>query len=240
MPPRESNTTEPASSTFDEFASDYDVALNQGLTVTGEDKSFFAEQRIVHLAHCLEVLGFEAREALDMGCGTGTATPYFFKHLHVEQMYSVDTSEKCLEVAAATWKEYAVRFFEISAYQPAGKIDLAFCNGVFHHIPPDKRSESLERILEALRPGGLFAFWENNPWNPGTRYVMSRLPFDRDAALISAPKARHMLRKAGFQILRTDFLFIFPRLLRWLRGLEAPLMKLPLGGQYQVLCRKLR
>jgi len=24
-------------------------------------------------------------------------------------------------------------------------------------------------FTEALRPGGLFALWENNAWNPGTR-----------------------------------------------------------------------
>jgi hypothetical protein len=36
----------------------------------------------------------------------------------------------------------------------------------------------------------------------------------------------------------TDFVFIFPALLKTLRFLEPPLRKLPLGGQYHVLCRK--
>jgi hypothetical protein len=89
-----------------------------------------------------------------------------------------------------------------------------------------------------LRPGAIFAFWENNPWNPGTRYVMRRVPFDRDAVTLSPPEARRWLRSAGFEILRTDFLFIFPRPLRWLRRLEPILSRAPLGGQYQVLCRK--
>ena len=39
-------------------------------------------------------------------------------------------------------------------------------------------------------------------------------------------------------IIRIDFLFIFPRALRWFRTLEPLVSKLPLGAQYQVLCRK--
>jgi hypothetical protein len=26
-----------------------------------------------------------------------------------------------------------------------------------------------------MRPGGVVALWENNPWNPATRYVMGRI-----------------------------------------------------------------
>ena len=53
---------------------------------------------------------------------------------------------------------------------------------------PARRARRRRRARsgDALRPGGLFAFWENNPWNPGTRLVMSRIPFDRDAITLSA------------------------------------------------------
>ena len=105
-------------------------------------------------------------------------------------------------------------------------------------FPPNERTQALNCIYRALRPGGLLAFWENNPWNPGTRYVMSRIPFDRDAITLSAPQARAMLRTAGFTLLRTEFLFVFPSVLRSLRKLEPRLARLPLGAQYQVLCQK--
>jgi SAM-dependent methyltransferase len=130
------------------------------------------------------------------------------------------------------------QFLLFNEYYPDGRIDLAFCNGVFHHIPPDKRAAALAYVYRSLRPGGLFAFWENNPWNPGTRYVMSRIPFDRDAITLTPAEARRLLRSGGFDILQTDFLFIFPRALRWLRGLEPLMSRLPLGAQYQVICRK--
>jgi SAM-dependent methyltransferase len=118
-----------------------------------------------------------------------------------------------------------------------GEFDLAYCNGVFHHIAPGQRLEALALIHGALRAGGLFSFWENNPWSPATRYVMSRCAFDRDAILLSPPEARALLRRGGFQIVRTDFRFIFPRALRALRPIEDAVYRLPLGAQYQVLCR---
>jgi SAM-dependent methyltransferase len=119
----------------------------------------------------------------------------------------------------------------------AGEFDLAYCNGVFHHIAPGQRLEALALIHGAMRAGGLFSFWENNPWSPATRYVMSRCAFDRDAILLSPPEARALLRRGGFEIVRTDFRFIFPRVLRALRPIEDAVYRLPFGAQYQVLCR---
>lgn len=67
---------------------------------------------------------------------------------------------------------------------------------------------------------------------------MKRVPFDRDAIMLSAPEARRMLSDAGFEIIGTDFLFIFPAFLSAMRFVERPLSKLPIGGQFQVLARK--
>jgi hypothetical protein len=111
---------------------------------------------------------------------------------------------------------------------------------VFHHILPPQRPEALALVNKALRPGGLFSFWENSPWSLATRYVMSRCEFDRDAIMLTPPEARALLRNGGFEILRTDFRFIFPRALRAFRKIEDFVYRLPLGTQYQVLCRKIR
>ena len=117
-------------------------------------------------------------------------------------------------------------------------MDLAYCNGVFHHIPPQQRVRAVAVVNGALHVGGLFSLWENNPWNPATRYVMSRCAFDRDAQTLTPPETQSLLRKGGFEILRTDFRFIFPRVLRVLRKLEDLLYGLPFGTQYHILSRK--
>ena len=153
-------------------------------------------------------------------------------------MLGVDVSEESLRAASVQFAGLAASFIELARFEPRGDFDLAFCNGVFHHIPPADRADALQVVYRALRRGGLFAFWENNPWNPGTQWIMSRTPFDRDAVKISPRQARRLLRSAGFRVLASDALFIFPRTLRWFRPMEKLFLKVPLGGQYLVLCVK--
>ena len=69
-------------------------------------------------------------------------------------------------------------------------------------------------------------------------YVNQGPDFDRDAVMVWPNEARRMLGEAGFEILRTDFAFIFPGFLRLLRGLERRLCRIALGAQYMVLARK--
>jgi hypothetical protein len=47
-----------------------------------------------------------------------------------------------------------------------------------------------------------------------------------------------LLSQGGFEIIRTDYLFVFPAVLRWFRSIEPLVSQLPFGAQYQVLCRK--
>jgi len=230
--------TENDKKAFDVYADNYDVALARGISVSGEDKDYFAQRRIEWLRDCLQRLAVPVSQLMDFGCGTGSSSRLFLETLGAEYLIGTDRSPKSLEVARRTYSSKRVQFFLFDAYQPCGQFDLVFCNGVFHHIAPRERVSAIDYVFRSLRPGGLFAFWENNPWNPGTRYVMSRIPFDRNAITLTPPEARQLLRVAGFKILRTDFLFIFPRILSWCRWIEPFCSRLPLGAQYQVLCRK--
>ena len=223
---------------FDGYAADYDAALAHGLSVSGEDKGYFARRRVEWLADCVRHLQKKPACILDFGCGTGSAVPFLRDLIGSEIVLGVDDSPKLLEVAMRMEGPIGAKFLLVSEYQPVEQVDLAFCNGVFHHIALDQRASAMDYIRRSLRPGGLFALWENNPWNPGTRYVMSRIPFDRDAVTLSAPETRRLMRDAGFEILRTDFLFIFPRLLRCFRSIEPLVARLPVGAQYQVLGRR--
>jgi SAM-dependent methyltransferase len=175
---------------------------------------------------------------MDFGCGTGTSIPFLLNEFGPDLLLGVDPSVGSLAIAERVHGGACIRFASQIGEAAARQIDLVFCNGVFHHIPLTARSEAVNTIYSALRPGGLFALWENNPWNPGTRFIMSRIPFDRDAITLSPLAARRFLRGAGFDIVSTDFLFFFPRRLSWLRRWEPRLTRLPLGGQYQILCRK--
>jgi SAM-dependent methyltransferase len=224
---------------FDAYAADYAAQLEAGLSLTGEDMSYYARARAHWLARQLARLETRPRNVLDFGCGTGSATPYLIEEIGVERVTGVDVSAASVRIARQRFGGERASFAQIGADTIApASFDLAFCNGVFHHIPPTQREASAKYVFGSLRAGGLFAFWENNPWNPGTRLVMRRVAFDRDAITLTAPESRALLRRVGFQVLRTDFLFIFPAALRSLRWIEPMATALPLGGQYLVLCRR--
>jgi SAM-dependent methyltransferase len=232
------NDSRPQPGEFDRYAGEYDQALARGISVSGEDKDFFAKGRVAWLARCLRRLDSQPRRVLDYGCGTGSATPFLVEAFQVDSLTGVDVSAQSIEIAMQVHGSKTAQFMVLEKFRPEAGLDLVFCNGVFHHIPPGERPAAIDFIAKALRSKGLFAFWENNPWNPGTRYVMSRIPFDRDAITLSPPEARRLLRAGGFEILRTDFQFVFPRVLGWFRRFETALSPVPIGAQYQVLCRK--
>ncbi|NUP07121.1 MAG: class I SAM-dependent methyltransferase [Polyangiaceae bacterium] len=223
---------------FDDAASDYDAQLQRGLSASGEDKNFFAKGRVSWLSQGLSERGFSPSSVLDYGCGTGSSVPFLLDDLAAPSVVGVDVSSRSIEIARRLQRSSRARFETLEDYVPNGTIDLAFCNGVFHHIPPSQRAGAVEWIYRALRPGGIWAFWENNPWNPGTQWVMYRIPFDRDAVKVTPSEARRLLIAGGFEILSVDHLFVFPRFMRWLRPLEPKIANLPLGAQYQILCRK--
>ena len=225
---------------FDQYAAAYEQALSNAIAPSGESREYFAEGRVAWLKRCLDKMKQPVNSLLDFGCGDGATTPLLLQALNAKAAVGVDVSAKSLEIARKRYASERIHYESVGEFQSPGQMDLAYCNGVFHHIQPAQRAAALAIVHRALRGKGFFSFWENNPWSLATRYVMSRCAFDRDAILLSPPEARALLRDGGFEILRTDFRFIFPRALRAFRKIEDLVYRAPLGTQYQVLCRKTR
>ncbi len=229
----------PSSAEFDEYAAEYDAALQEGLKLTGAGKEHYAEQRALFLRDRLRALGIaKVARVLDFGCGDGDAAPVLREVLGATEVVGVDVSDAML--ARARERHGWARFATIAELPQLGAFDAAYCNGVFHHISRAERLEAARHVLRALKPGGAWGFWENHPWNPGTRIVMSRVSFDRDADMLSPPRSRALLREAGFGVVRTDHLFILPVGSAAVRRIERLISRLPIGGQYMVLARKPR
>lgn len=223
---------------FDEYAGDYEQALNKGVSLSGESPDYFAGKRVEFTARWLNSLGVSARRRIaDFGCGVGNSTPHFRRHFPAAELLGLDVSAASIERAREVHGG-ASKFLLLDEARASEERDLVYCNGVFHHIAPADRREWAVRVGEMLAPQGYFAVWENNPWNPGTRMVMRRIPFDRDAIPLAAHEARAMLVGAGFEIVGTRFCFYFPAQLSALRPLERFGERVPLGAQYCVLARK--
>ncbi len=226
---------------FDVYSEQYDAALRRGLWVSGESKEYFAKARVEFLANLFEQMRFTPRLVVDFGCGVGSSVPYLLRILGAEKVIGLDVSRKSLEVARRAHSGLAASYRLVDEYAPEGIADAVFCSGVFHHIPLGCRREAIRYVSACLRSGGFLALWENNPWNPGTRFVMSRIPFDRGAVMLSPPEATRLVRSPrDMRVMRIDYLFFFPSYLRFVRWLEPRLSRLPLGAQYQVLARKCR
>jgi SAM-dependent methyltransferase len=223
---------------FDNYASRYRAVLDCALAPSGEDASHFARRRIERLQTLLQRLGVAPSSVLDYGCGIGGSVPFLREILRPNRVLGVDISPESILRARQEHGGKGVKFANSCHFLVHSGFQLAFSNGVFHHIPPDHRPAALRYIYDSLARHGVLALWENNPWNPATRYIMGRCEFDRDAIPISPRRAKELVRRAGFQVLHVSSYFYFPRWLRWLRVLETGLSRMPLGTQYLVLARK--
>jgi SAM-dependent methyltransferase len=220
---------------FDGYAQRYAEILQKSLSATGENQEYFARRRVAIVRDLLWKRHVAVSRIVDFGCGLGTAAPHLLGYLEPDAVVGVDVSRQILKEAEARNDSARVSFTHLDDF--AGGADLVFCNGVFHHIAPAERSGALKFVRNILERAGHFAFWENNPINPGARYVMKRCEFDRDAIAITPGQARKMLEGNGFEIIRATSAFFFPRSLAWMRGLENSLGPTMLGGQYLLLAK---
>jgi SAM-dependent methyltransferase len=225
-----------ATNLFD-LSEQYEEMLRMGVSLSGEDPEYFMKARVNDLRRWLPQ-DWKPRRALDFGCGTGETAAYLATAFPGTQVVGVDTAIPALELAERRHGSPHVAFRPVESLKPDDRFDLCYVNGVFHHIEPERRLDALHAVRQAMIPGGYIALFENNPWNPGTRMVMRRIPFDRDARTLSFLQTQKLLCAGGFHICRaTRFLFYFPRALSFLRFAEPALLHIPLGAQYCVIAR---
>jgi SAM-dependent methyltransferase len=213
----------------------YDEMLRKGVSLSGEDPAFFLYGRVDDLRKNLPS-GFQPARILDFGCGTGESSACLGEVFPGSNVLGIDTAVPAIELAQRRHGNTNIRFNTLDAMPNQPAFDLCYVNGVFHHIEPSERASAVRNIFNSLNPGGYFALFENNPWNPGTRMVMKRIPFDRDAITLSYLETQNMVQSSGFKLAGpTRFLFYFPKVIGFLRPLEPALTGIPLGAQYYVL-----
>jgi len=207
----------------------------RGVGFSGESQEFFIRGRLAHLRSALPA-GCRIKTVLDFGCGLGATTALLAEVFPGAHIVGTDAAEKALAYARAANGSQRISFCLLSELSAASKFDLCHTSGVFHHIEAQERLNAIRFIYDRLAPSGYFALFENNPWNPGTRVVMSRIPFDREAKTLSPLEARRLMLNGGFRKLGpARSLFYFPRALSFLRFAEPWLAHVPLGAQYCVI-----
>jgi len=218
-----------------ELGSSYDEMLQRGIGLAGETKDYFIDGRVACLRSLLAGDADRINSILDFACGVGDASVPLADAFGATEVVGVDVATGAVEEARRRVIDDRVRFALLDDIPRQGCFDLCYVNGTYHHIPPAQRLSVTRRIHELLRPGGVLALFENNPWSIPARLVMRRIPFDRDAVMLRPSNARRLLNTSGFATpARVDYLFFFPRVLGSLRGIEPRLRRVPFGAQYLV------
>ena len=225
-------------SEFDKVSTNYEEALSYGLSLSGENADYFASNRVEHVAKLHTDVHAKSETIMDYGCGTGGSVQYLLDAFTPKRLFAVDVSEKSLAILKTRHHTQQVIAKNLTTLEPESNCDLCFCNGVFHHILPRDREQAAKIIYHSLQSGSYFYFWENNPWNPATHWVMSRIPFDKNAVKIFPHQAVNLLQKVGFEIKLIHYKFIFPRFLKIFRPIERLAFRIPIGCQYLIQAQK--
>ena len=225
---------------FDQFADEYNAVLARNIALSGERPAYFAEDKVIALAHAWRNLRGAAATPpamLDFGAGIGTSVPYVHAHLPGTALTCVDVSSRCLELGRARCGTLAqfIQFDGTTLPFADASFDIAYAACVFHHIDKNEHAQLLGELRRVLLPGGMLVVFEHNPYNPLTVRTVRDCVFDDNAVLIAARTLRARVRAAGFAAVTIHYRIFFPRALRALRPLERYLTWLPLGAQYYAL-----
>lgn len=221
---------------FDRFADEYDALHARNIAASGETPDFFAEYKIRDIAAELDRRRLGCDSILDFGAGVGNSIPWVRKHLPAARLTCVDVSARSLEVAQQRFggSEQFVHFDGRVLPFDTPRFDLAYAMCVFHHIPHDEHVRLLGEIRRVLRPDGILAVFEHNPYNPLTVNAVNTCAFDVNARLIRARNMRRACRDAGFERVDVRYRIFFPHALAALRPMERYMTAIPLGAQYAV------
>ncbi len=219
---------------FDEYSNDYEKLVTDPVRTSfgGGNSEFFHRRKMDLLLRFFERRGLTPSRMswLDVGCGRGELLK--LGRPHFLACSGCDPSSGMLSSAGLTI-EVRPQTSATGIPFDSQAFDLVTAVCVYHHVLPADRLDLTSEIRRVLKPGGMFIMIEHNPLNPVTRLVVSRVPLDRDAQLLSASTARSISSNAGLKPFRTEYFLYFPKSVYEKIGrIENGLMRFPLGGQY--------
>ncbi len=213
---------------FDQYAKTYDQTLASALGAGDIDR--FSSYKVVEVAHLLR--DRTVKDVLDFGCGVGRSLPFLADAFPNANVAGFDPSEDCIAQARA--RRQSAHLMADWAEVRKIEYDCVFAANVFHHIGHDARAGELAKCAEVLRTHGSVFVFEHNPYNPATRWVFERCPFDRDAAMIRRAEMVALGKSVGLRVGRSAYTLFVPFQTKTWTLLQRPLGWLPLGAQYYV------
>jgi SAM-dependent methyltransferase len=224
---------------FDNLSASYEELLADPIRdrFTGASSDFFHVRKRDLIRAYFKSRSVDTRKLtyLDVGCGKGE----LIKLLHTDfaRVSGCDPSSGMMESGRLSETGIEAHVQEDPAKLPfeSARFDFVTAVCVYHHIPPVERAAMVSEISRVLKPGGVFAIIEHNPYNPATRLIVSRTPVDADAILLTSGESRNLLKQGRFRLDHLEyFLYLPEKFYRRAAWLEAVFKNVPLGGQYAV------
>lgn len=213
---------------FDKYAEQYDCILKKAIPGGLTEDSYFAEYKVALMAACIG--DKQPKRILDFGCGPGRSLPYLAHYFSEAELWGYDVSPNVLDTAHR--RVPRARLFSDWNVILDVRFDAIIAANVFHHIPLQQRPPALTQCHNVLAAEGQMFLFEHNPYNPLTRWVFERCPFDVDAEMFTLKTALRLAKEAGFRSVQHGYTLFFPRPLSFFRKWEPLLKSLPLGAQY--------
>ena len=150
-----------------------------------------------------------ARDALDVGCGTGTLLDAIARAARgsgAPRLAGVDLSSGMLAVARdKLGRRAALAVADAAALPfPAARFDLALSSSAFHHWSEPLRA--LREMVRVLRPGGTVAItdWCGDRWVERLRTLVLRRREHDHLRVYRSAELTALLEKAGFVDVRVE------------------------------------
>lgn len=225
---------------FDRIAEGYHAGFDDPVKkMLGESARSFLAPKIKLLTQALRRarpdLLSRPEALLDFGCGAGDFLNELSEAFPLWTLEGCDVSPGMLTEARKRLgaKAEKIKLWQITdGFLPTSTYDVITVVCVLHHMLPEMWSDSLKNVTAALKPGGLLAIFEHNPWNPITRWMVSRTEVDRNAQLLSVPTLKRNIPIREFKSVELKNFLFFPPRLDFLMPCEMRLSGIPVGGQY--------
>ena len=158
---------------------------------------------------------FRPERVLDLGSGTGHWIDFYARIFAIKSIVGVDISRKAVRLLEERFHDRPEARFQTGQVVDVDlgdePFDLASCVGVLFHIVDDRKwNDTLCRLYECLRPGGLLIasglfgpFTANVQFEPERFTTVAEYRGGQDRACNKRVRSRRMwrkaLRSAGFQ-----------------------------------------
>jgi SAM-dependent methyltransferase len=223
---------------FDKMASSYEELLKDPIRDRfSAGTRFFHERKLLLIKAFWAGIGRPMQNLswVDIGCGKGDllrlGAANFGRAMGCD--VSREMMEDCAGLDVRVQDDPAVLPF------PDGSADFVTAVCVYHHVPPQARASLTAEMRRILKPGGVSAIIEHNPWNPATQIIVRRTPIDADAILLRMSETASLMRAAALRIVHREFFLYLPeKLYHQASWLESWGKRVPLGGQYAVFAEK--